>query len=272
MFALPQLRLLYPQAAPDHLAAFAEQAPDLFRQTGLDVSPQRCHFFLAQTGHESEGLRTRSENLNYSAPRLMQVWPSRFPSLAAAAPYAGNPQALAERVYGSRMGNTERGDGWRFRGRGYIQLTGREAYREVGRRAGLELEAEPDQVNHPRHALAVACGYWSWKRLNTLCDAGDYMALTRRINGGLIGLQDRFAWLQRAQRFIPWTAPGAWPVATLKAVQAALRQRGLYSGSVDGIIGRESLGALATLRAEAGLSPAGGIDHAVLGLLGVAEA
>ncbi|MCI0753139.1 hypothetical protein [Teichococcus vastitatis] len=272
MFALSRLRLLYPAASADHLLAFATRGAALFRAGGLDSTAQRCHFFLAQAGHESSGLQARSENLFYSAPRLMQIWPARFPTPEAALPFAGDPEKLAAKVYDGRMGNLHPGDGFRFRGRGYIQITGREAYAEVGRRAGLDLLASPDLANEPEHALAVACGFWSWKRLNALADAGDYTALTRRINGGLIGLQDRFAWLERAQRCIPWNTPGSLPVATLRAVQAALKARGLYDGSVDGVIGRRSLAGIAALRAEAALPPAGGLDAGVLEALGLAPA
>ena len=271
MLSLPQLRTLYPQALAEHLTAFAETAASLFRSSGLDTVRQRCHFFLAQLGHESGGLQAREESLSYSAPRLLQVWPSRFPSLAAAAPYARDPEKLADFVYGGRMGNDRPGDGFRYRGRGYIQLTGREAYRQVGRLAGLDLESLPGLANDAAHALAVACAFWRWKRLNPLCDQGDFAGVTRRINGGLTGLQDRFAWLERVQSCIPWeqAEPLGLRVEDLKAVQRALRARGLYDGSIDGIIGRRSLAGIATLRAEEGLPP-GGLDQAALEALGLA--
>ncbi|MDJ0387114.1 glycoside hydrolase family 19 protein [Roseomonas sp. E05] len=271
MLSLPQLRSLYTEAHPDHLAAFATTAAALFRRSGLDAGRQRCHFFLAQLGHESVGLQAREECLSYSAARLMQVWPRRFPILAAAEPYARDPEKLAEAVYGGRMGNDRPGDGFRYRGRGYIQLTGRDAYRQVGGLAGLPLEEWPDLANDPAHALAVACAFWHWKRLNPLCDQGDFAGVTRRINGGLVGLQDRFAWLERAQRCVPWEEPGSFApkVEDLKAVQRALRARGLYDGSIDGIIGRRSLAALATLRAEEGLPAGSGVDLAVLEALGL---
>ncbi|KAA2214972.1 peptidoglycan-binding protein [Teichococcus oryzae] len=272
MLTLSQLRQLYPSARHDHVQAFTDQSGPLFRRAGLDATALRCHFFLAQTGHESDGLRARAENLSYSAARLMQVWPGRFPSLQAALPFAGDPEKLAEKVYGGRMGNDRPGDGFRFRGRGYIQITGRDAYREIGLRTGLDLEAEPDLANEPAHALAVACGYWAWKRLNAVADAGDYAGLTRRINGGLVGLQDRFAWLERVQRCMPWPAPAALSIATLKAVQSALKARGLYDGSVDGVIGRRSLAAIATFRAEAALAPGTELDDRVLEALGVVQA
>ena len=272
MLTLPQLRSLYGDAPPEHLAAFARQAPAAFRRARLDAAPQRSHFFLAQLGHESDGLRMREERLDYSVARLMQVWPRRFPTPEAARPYARNPEALANHVYAGRMGNDRPGDGYRYRGRGYIQITGREAYRAMGRRTGLPLEEQPELAGSPDHALAIACAFWAWKGLNRLCDAGDFTALTRRINGGLVGLQDRFGWLERVQRLMPWTGPEPLlaSVDQVKAVQHALRARGLYSGSIDGVLGRLSRQGLAALRAEEELPPGEGLDTAVLLALGLA--
>lgn len=268
MLTLPQLRALYPEAPAAHLTAFAAEAARLLPAHGLAANRQRCHFFLAQLGHESGGLQLRTENLAYSAARLMQVWPSRFPTPEAARHLAFSPEALAEAVYGGRMGNDRPGDGYRYRGRGYIQITGRETYRALGRLCGLPLEEEPGLADDPAHAVTIACAYWSWKRLNPLCDAGDYAGLTRRINGGLTGLQDRYGWLERAQRCIPWPEAGseALPLPRLRAVQRALKARGLYDGSIDGIIGRRSLAAIATLRAELGL-PGEGLDAPLLAAL-----
>jgi len=270
MLSLPQLRDLYQDAPPQHLSAFAAQAPALFHWAGLNAGRQRCHFFLAQLGHESDGLRAREESLSYSAARLMQVWPSRFPSLAEAEPFSRDPEKLAERVYGGRMGNDRPGDGHRFRGRGYIQLTGRDAYRQVGQRAGLDLEERPELAAAPEHALAIACAYWRWKGLNALCDTGDFTGLTRRINGGLTGLRERLGWLERARHCVPWkdAEPRPLTATEIKAAHAALRRHGLYAGPVDGITGRLTLAAVAALRAEAGL-PAGGLDHAALAVLGL---
>lgn len=270
MLSISQLRQIYPQAEQAHLEAFAEHGAALFRRTGLDAFRQRCHFFLAQLGHESNGLQAGEENLNYSVPRLMQVWPGRFPTPEAAQPYAFQPEKLGNFVYGGRMGNQQPGDGHRYRGRGYIQLTGREAYQQVGRRSGLALEAEPELALQPRHALAVACGFWEWKKLNALCDQGDFIGLTKRINGGLIGLQDRYDWLDRIQRAVPWQDPGPVSLAIedIKAVQQGLKARGLYAGSIDGILGPLSRQGIATLRAEEKLPP-GGLDRSVLDVLGL---
>jgi putative chitinase len=271
MLDLTPLRSLFPFAAIEDLDRLLAHGPAVLHRHRLDAGRDRGHFFLAQIAYESDGLRLREENMNFSPARLMQVWPSRFPNLAAAAPFARNPEKLAEQVYGGRMGNNRPGDGYRFRGRGYIQITGRENYRLVGRHAGLDLERQPELAADPAHALDIAGAFWMWKRLNPLCDQGDFATVTRRINGGLVGLQDRFAWLDRVQRALPWSAPGAIALdqARLKAVQTALRARGLYDGSIDGIIGRRSLAAIATLRLEEDLPASGGLDAAVLEALGV---
>jgi putative chitinase len=196
------LKAIYPRAPNDHLASFVARAPELLRQFGIDAAPTRLHFFLAQLGHESAGLTVTEERLSYSAKRMCQVWPSRFRTLEAASSCAGNPELLANTVYCNRMGNGDAasGDGWRYRGRGYIQLTGRDGYRNVGKHAGLDLETSPELAAMPAHALLVACAFWQWKRLNELCDTNDFVAVTRRINGGINGLADRRAWLARIER------------------------------------------------------------------------
>lgn len=209
-----QLTALFPRALPGHIDGFAKRQHALFAAHAIDRGRHRLAFFLAQIGHESSGLSRLAENLNYSAERLMQVWPRRFPTLSAARPYARNPQALANFTYGGRMGNgpPDSGDGWRFRGRGYVQLTGREGYREVGRACGLDLEADPDLAASPGHALAVALGFWTWKRANSLCDTGDFERLTVAVNGGKTGWADRLAWLEKVRRVL-----GAGTGDTVKA-------------------------------------------------------
>lgn len=206
------LRQLFPTADQVHVDSFARQAPTLLDEFGISAGRDRLHFFLAQLGHESGGLRAREENLNYSAQRMTQVWPKRFPTLAAAQPFAHNPEALGNQVYGGRMGNDRPGDGFRYRGRGYIQLTGKDGYRQVGSRIGVDLVANPQLVLDPELCLRVACGFWAWKDLNPSCDRGDYVAVTRRINGGTIGMADRERWLTRVRQAVPWPPGGAEPI------------------------------------------------------------
>jgi putative chitinase len=260
--------LLYPRAAAEHLAAFAAQADGLLRGYGMARKPIRLQFFLAQMGHESMGLSGTEEDLNYRAERLLQIWPRRFLSLADAAPYARNPQKLAEFVYGGRrdLGNKLAGDGWLFRGRGYIQLTGRITYAEVGAIAGLDLENQPELVASPDHALHVVCAFWEWKGLNKVCDSGDFEAVTRRVSGGVHGLQDRRAWLDKVRRALasPPAPENQPPPALVVAVQRALQKKGYTEiGAADGDIGPRSIAAITRFRLAQGL-PAGLIDKKLL--------
>lgn len=184
---------------------------------GLFAPGHRLHVFLAQLGHESAGLTRCVESLYYTRPeRLMAVWPSRFRTLEAATPYLRNSRALAERVYGGRkmLGNTEPGDGARFIGRGFLQITGRANYRKLGQMAGIDLEAEPELAARPDIAVRLACAYWSWRKLNAACDAGSFYQATRRINGGTTGYADRLVWLERARACIDWPAGDAPPLDT----------------------------------------------------------
>jgi putative chitinase len=269
-----QLRELFPRAAEGHIAAFARQNGELFARFGIDGTTVRRDFFLAQIGHESGGLHITEENLNYSAERLCAVWPSRFPNVAAAQPYARNPERLANRVYGGRMGNgpEESGDGWRYRGRGYIQITGRDGYARVGRIAGRDFVANPQEVFEPQYALLAACAFWEWKGMNAICDGGNFVSVTRRINGGTNGLDDRRAWLDKVRRTLepPASEPAAVPppfdpIALQRALQAAG-----YSevGAADGVVGRRTRAAVTRYRHEHGM-PEGGIDAALLTALGL---
>lgn len=209
-----QIAALFPDAPPgDRLVLSSHAAP--LREAGLLEPGHRLHVFLAQIGHESAGLKHRVENLNYSrAATLMRVWPRRFPTRESALPFVGAPAALAEKVYGDRrdLGNTEPGDGARYIGRGWLQITGRANYRTVGRAAGIDVEAAPDRAAEPLVALRLACAYWRLRRLNDPCDAGDFLAATRRINSAALHYEDRVGWLRRAQATVPWAVGDAPPL------------------------------------------------------------
>jgi putative chitinase len=172
---------------------------------------------LAQLGHESNGLTNREENLNYSASRLMEIWPGRFPTLEIARQYAHDPEKLANRVYGGRLGNTNAGDGFRYRGRGYIQLTGRDTYREIGKIAGLDLEAHPELAAKPENAVKIACAFWTSRKLNPSCDIGDFTGVTQKINGGTNGLNDRLDWLRKVKQVVTATTNGGTATTTTTA-------------------------------------------------------
>lgn len=188
---------------------------------GIDETPLRFCHFLGQIGNECGRLTILEENMNYrSVERLQAVWPKRFPTRASAASYVGNPKALADKVYGGRLGNDRPGDGYLFRGRGFVQITGRGSYREMGRKLGIPLEQNPDLAFHPEHALKIACETWASKQqpgerdMNRLSDANKLEALTYRINGGYTNIEDRRAAFEEAWAI--W-ASGSPPKRTLEA-------------------------------------------------------
>jgi putative chitinase len=168
----------------------------------------RMAAFLAQIAHESGQLTRLSENLNYSAKRLLQVWSGRFPTLEKALVYERNPEKLACFVYARRLGNGDEasGDGWRYRGRGLIQLTGRGNYRAAAQGIGLPLEEQPELLVQPGPAALSAAWFWKSHGLNELADdrnddndTEDFRTITRRINGGIVGLKERIALWEKAK-------------------------------------------------------------------------
>jgi len=157
-----------------------------------DIStPKRQAAFIGQCAHESNNFKVLEENLNYSPEALMRVWPSRFPDMATAIKYAHQPQLLANKVYTGRLGNTQENDGFAYRGRGLIQLTGKELYGNCGSGIGVELLGNPNLLTDPKYAALSAGWFWNRKQINFLADSGDIETMTKRINGGLIGLDDR---------------------------------------------------------------------------------
>lgn len=175
-----------------------------------DIStPVRQAAFLAQVLLESSEFHQLQESLNYSAERLRQVWPQRFPNDATAADYSHHPEKLANNVYANRMGNGDEasGDGWAYRGRGLIQLTGRDNYASFSKAMGIDAVADPDLLQQPAGATMSAAWFWQSKGLNELADhtgGSDadtaFVALTKRINGGTNGLPQRRDYWRRAQK------------------------------------------------------------------------
>jgi putative chitinase len=161
-------------------------------------TPIRQASFIGQCAHESANFTRLEEGLNYTPERLMQIWPSRFPDIATAMKYAHQPQLLANKVYAGRLGNTQENDGFAFHGRGIIQLTGRELYDNCGKAIGADLINQPQLLVEPNYAALSAGWFWNKKGLNALADSGDYETMTKRINGGLIGLDDRKAKIAKA--------------------------------------------------------------------------
>lgn len=187
---------LAPKAQQIYRDAFASSDATLAPFGINDNALRLCHF-LAQVLHESGALIFVSENLNYSAEGLMKTWPKRFPTLDIAQQYARNPEKIANFVYGGRMGNVDPGDGWKYIGRGLIQITGRDNYRRFGGLVGADLEGEPALVTSAPWVLKVAAAFWQDKQCNALADADDIVGITKKINGGLNGLDDRKAWLAK---------------------------------------------------------------------------
>lgn len=177
------------QVKPTVAAVWSEVFADVVKPGSFSQGDAEIDDFLGQVLHESSGLTQFSENLNYSAERLCKVWPSRFHTIADARPYERNPEALANKVYGGRMGNAEPGDGWRYHGRGPIQLTGKDNYRAVGDLMGQDLVGLPELMEQPRYALEAAIAWWESRIPDSML--GDTEKVTRRVNGGLIGLADR---------------------------------------------------------------------------------
>jgi len=177
---------------PDAVIA---QIPDTAAKFSINT-PLRLAHFLAQCGHESGGFRATQENLNYSAKGLMGIFKKYFPTAALAAAYERKPEKIANKVYGNRMGNgpESSGEGYKFRGRGYIQLTGKENYTAFGKAINENILANPDTVSS-KYALLSAAWFFNKNGLHRIADEGasDQVVtkITKRVNGGTIGLSDR---------------------------------------------------------------------------------
>jgi putative chitinase len=156
-------------------------------------TPKRQAAFIGQCAHESGNFKTLQENLNYSAEGLMKTWPSRFPTKEIADQYARQPAKIAGKVYNGRLGNTSEEEAAKYLGRGLIQLTGKENYERCGSAIGVDLINEPTLLVEPNHAAMSAGWFWNKKGLNELADQQEHGQITKRINGGTLGLDDRIA-------------------------------------------------------------------------------
>lgn len=196
MLSTQQLKVIMPRCDATVWLDPLNAAMDRFEIT----TPQRMAVFLAQVAHESAETTRLEENLNYSAERLMAVWPKRFPTMEAAQDYVRNPQKLANRVYAGRGGNGDEAsdDGWRYRGRGLFQLTCKDNYRIAATGLGLPLLEQPELVTTPSVAALTAAHYWHRLGLNSIADhqpgdddEKDFESISIRINGGRVGLVER---------------------------------------------------------------------------------
>jgi len=165
-------------------------------------TPKRQAGFIGQCQHESGNFKTLEENLHYSAASLMRVWPSRFPDQATADQYANNPEKIANKVYAGRMGNTEDGDGWKYHGRGVIQLTGKDNYMFCGQAIKLDLMDNPDLLLEPMNAMLSAGWFWNKRGLNAAADVSGWEEVTMKINGGVLGLDDRITKITKALQIL----------------------------------------------------------------------
>jgi putative chitinase len=202
--------------------------------------------FIGQLAHES-GLVPLSENLSYSAKRLTQVFPSRFKTLASTHGIARNPEAMANSVYGGRMGNTQKGDGWKFRGRGFIQLTGRNNYTAAKKAIGIDIIKDPDLLLDPAVSAKVAHWFFSTNNIWRHTHRNDVNKVTRLINGGLHGIADR---RKKTSGALAGLRGASAPLSTVRLgsrgkdarlLQAALNELGFGPLSVDGNFGPASV-------------------------------
>ena len=193
MLTLSQLKQLLPKNPyVEHWHHALEQ---LFPDYDINT-PKRMAAFIAQCSHESGGFMVLKENLNYKAATLRKIFPKYFPNDQIAQEYASKPNkqvAIASKVYANRMGNGDEAsqEGWKFCGRGLIQLTGRSNYQAFADSLEMNIDDVPEYLATFEGASQSACWYWESQKLNQWADAGDILTLTKRINGGTIGLEDR---------------------------------------------------------------------------------
>lgn len=194
---------LWPHAPAVLLDAVASRSAQVFAKYKIDT-PLRVAHFMAQVSHESNGGTITAENMNYTtATRIAAVWPSRF-SVESAQGYVRNARKLANKVYSGRMGNAVGSDdGYNYRGRGLLQLTGRESYKRIGQACGLPLEENPELAFAPANALNIAAAEFTSLGCLPFCDKDDLRNVTRRVNGGTIGLDSRKAWLSKWKLALP---------------------------------------------------------------------
>ena len=241
------------------------------------ITEARVAAFIAQCGHESNNFKVLSENLNYSSDALNKIFPKYFERAGRdAEDYHRQPEEIANVIYANRMdnGDTDSGDGWTFRGGGILQLTGRANYTAFGDTYDMSAEEATEYVREKRGALASACWYWETNKLNIYADSGDVKGLTKRINGGYIGLEDRIHHYEHAMEVLGGeiqepavdtseTLRRTRPNMTGPTVQAL--QEALGISPADGVFGFGTEKALTNWQAENGLAPDGVAGPITLG-------
>jgi putative chitinase len=204
ILTVDSLRHIMPDASEDHILKYIDALNNQMNKFGINT-PLRIAHFIAQVAHESDSLKYSSENLNYSEKALRAVFGKYFPTDELAEAYARQPEKIANRVYANRMHNRDEasGDGWKFRGRGLIQLTGRDNYTQCGLELKLDLINHPELLSdQPNVAVDAAAWFWNKRNLNADADKDDISCITKMINGGYNGLEDRKAYLARAKEVL----------------------------------------------------------------------
>lgn len=250
------------------------------------TTERRVAHFVSQCAHESNNFRTLEENLNYREETLLKIFGRYFgPGKRNAAEYAKNPEKIANYVYmdefrKSKMGNTQPGDGWRFRGRGLKQLTGRDNYTRFGASVGMSAEKAAEYVATEKGAIESACWFWDANKLNSLADGDDVTAMTKRINGGDIGLADRQSRYKNAMEVLGGKISAA-PVnpQITDAVTQTLREgskgelvkrmQAVLGVSADGDFGPGTERAVKAWQAKNGLSADGIVGPKTLAAMGI---
>jgi len=192
MITKQQFQTVVPDVNWKYIAPYLDIYIEVLEKYEINTPLRKAHF-LAQISHESGSFKFVKENLNYSAKALFAVFRKYFPTLAAAELCARQPEKIANKVYANRMGNGNEssGEGWRYRGRGLIQLTGKDNYTSFSADTGQDFVTNPDLVTQPKWALSSACWFWKKRNINKFADADDIHMVTKRINGGFNGLEHR---------------------------------------------------------------------------------
>lgn len=262
MLNLSELQKLFPNAKYGYLEAIIGYESNL-AQMGITENKLRLTHFLAQAAAETGGFTIKEENGNYSPEGLLKIFHKYFKSISEARAYAHKPQAIFNKTYGGRLGNTFPGDGYKYRGRGVFQITGKGAYKEYGDKIGVDLVSNPDQAGEPNISIQLATHYWSDLKLNDWADKDDILAVSRGINGGSPkrniqpnGMSDRKSWYARIKKaFSDEGEKDTSPVESgslaegssgdeVKRLQSALRAKGYQTGSIDGIFGASTARAI----------------------------
>jgi len=203
-------------------AAWADAAMEILPKYEINT-PNRIAGFFAQCGHESMNFTALSENLNYRAETLEKLFSKYFSKAGRnAADYAKQPEKIANVIYGGRMGNVEDGDGYRFRGRGVIQLTGKDNYSAFALSIKMTLPDVIDYIQTKKGALESACWYWNSRKLNIACDENDIVKMTKLVNGGTIGLEDRRKHYEQALAVLGGAVPA--PITNAAAIPGVLKK------------------------------------------------